>query len=88
MINFDPNKDGIGLEQMNIDLREQLEASFDHMNNFSEHMTSEDRRRLINVEAKINLIANLLYQVLTDQVVQQKDIDDLHTIVLENDLGL
>lgn len=88
MINFDPNKDGIGLEQMNIDLRQQLEASFDHMNNFSEHMTSEDRRRLISVEAKINLIANLLYQVLTDQVVQQKDIDDLHTIVLESELGL
>ena len=88
MINFDPNKDGIGLEQMNIDLREQLEASFDHMNNFSEHMTSEDRRRLINAEAKINLIANLLYQVLTDQVVQQKDLDSLHMLILEDDLGL
>ena len=85
MINYDPDKDGIGLEQMNISLREQLEASFEHMHNFSEHLTSEDRRRLENLEKKVNLISNLLYQSLTDQVIQQEDIEALHTLILESD---
>lgn len=79
MIEYDPAVDGIGLEQMNTGLQEKLNQCFEHVENHGTEQSLKDE--IAGLQVQINLLARVLHAVISDQVLNQTDVDQLNVLV-------
>ena len=78
MNDYDPAVDGIGLEQLNIELQDKLYECFKHL---EDQGTEENLKQEISIlKAQVNLLVRIVHGMIYDYVRDQDDIDRLNYI--------
>ena len=78
MNDYDPAVDGIGLEQLNIELQDKLNECFKHL---EDQGTEENLKQEISIlKAQVNLLVRIVHGMIYDYVRDQDDIDRLNYI--------